>query len=66
MKTKRTFAILTIIITILLSFAGCSLALEDAGEPQEEDRLIGVFVTRENLNIFDADKYFEENSGKIA
>jgi hypothetical protein len=60
MKSKRIFtAFLTVLL--MMSFCGCQLALKDAGESTGEDKLIGVFVTREYLDLFDMDGYLNDN-----
>ena len=40
---------------------GCQLAREDAGMTKEAPRLIGVFVTPEHLDLFDAEAYFQDH-----
>lgn len=46
---------------------GCTLAKEDAGEMQGEnkDRFVGVFLTTEHLDLFDMDAYLNDNIDKI-
>lgn len=44
---------------------GCQLAKEDAVLTQEKDKLIGVYVTKEYVDTFDFEHYFEENIGDI-
>lgn len=60
MKIKR---VLTAFLAVLLviSFCGCQLALKDAGGSAGKDKLIGVFVTREYLDLFDMDGYLNDN-----
>ncbi|MEN6418477.1 MAG: hypothetical protein ABFC73_06105 [Clostridiaceae bacterium] len=60
MKIKR---VLTAFLAVLLmaSLCGCQLAREDAGGTEEKDKLIGVFVTREYLDLFDMDGYLSDN-----
>jgi len=57
---KRLFAIF--LTTLLL--CGCQLA-EPEPETVGPDRLVGVFVTREHLNLFDMEAYLQDNAGKI-
>lgn len=45
---------------LLFSLMGCQLALKDAGENQ--DRLIGMFVTTEYLDLFDTEGYITDNA----
>lgn len=46
---------------------GCSLAKEDAGAIKEvnRDRLVGVFLTTEYLDLFDMEAYLNDNIDKI-
>lgn len=66
-KYKRILA-LGIALLALLAFAGCQLAKEEGGETEsaERDRLIGVFLTREHLDLFDWEGYFNDNAGALA
>ena len=41
--------------------AGCQLALENAGPNANRDRLVGVYVTTEYLDLFDFDSYMNDN-----
>lgn len=60
--TKKVSVVL--IIALMLSLCGCQLA---KGEELVEsgydvtDKLIGVFVTEEHLNLFDMEAYLEDN-----
>ena len=62
---KRFFAAFSLIAALLLS--GCSLA-QPEGEhaAAEEDRMVGVLVTREPLDLFDAEGYLRDHAGQIA
>lgn len=44
---------------------GCQLAKEETMLQQEKDKLIGVYVTKEYVDTFDFERYFEENIGDI-
>ena len=57
---KRLIALF--LVTVLL--CGCQLA-EPETEAVGPDRLVGVFVTREHLNLFDMESYLEDNAGKL-
>lgn len=64
MKTRRIFAIF-LAVFILFTLTGCQLALEDKGESKNKGRLIGVFVTDEHLDLFDMERYLNDNINKI-
>lgn len=48
------------------TLTGCQLALEGAGDGARGDRLAGVLVTREHLDLFDFEGYLKDNMGKIS
>lgn len=59
----KKFCFISLLLATVL-FAGCSLAI--AGEEaHSEDQLVGVFLTREHLNLFDLEGYFRDNSQQI-
>lgn len=59
MKKKLLVVLLTI---IMITLTGCQLAQEDAGEVDAvPDRLAGVFITTEHLNLFDVEGYLQDN-----
>ena len=62
MRNKRIFAAILLATAVLLS--GCQLAKEDAQAPQP-DRLAGVFITEDHLDLFDFEAYFEDNAEKL-
>ncbi len=65
MMIKRIF-IVFIIVLILLNITGCQLALEDKGESNIKDRLIGVLITDEYLDLFDLEGYLNDNINKFS
>lgn len=60
----RKFWFLTLIAALLLLLGGCSLALPEE-TTQGGDRMVGVFVTTEYLDLFDAERYFQEHAAEI-
>lgn len=56
-----------IVILIVGLLGGCSLAKEDAGGEQKEnsDRLVGIFLTTEYLDLFDMDAYLNDHLDEI-
>lgn len=60
MMIKRFFAILLALL-MAASLAGCQLALEDMGDGDGGERLIGVLVTTEHLDLFDFEGYVNDN-----
>ena len=63
MMNKRIISI-SVLLIISLSLSGCRLAVGD-GLAVESNRLIGVFITREYLDLFDFEGYFEDNISKV-
>lgn len=60
---RKRILIYILIIAMLLS--GCQLAKEEAAEQQSPDRLIGVFVTKEHLDLFDFEAYFNDHANEL-
>lgn len=58
---KRKMMIAVCCALILCAVSGCQLAVESAGDDASEDRLIGVFVTMEYLDLFDFEGYMNDN-----
>ena len=60
---KKSILVCTLICAIL--FSGCQLAKEDCGEQGSHDRLIGVFVTKEHLDLFDIEAYLQDHPSAL-
>ena len=61
---KRVFPALLALIAALVS--GCSLAQpENSNAKETTDRLAGVFITTEYLDLFDMEAWIEENAGAL-
>ena len=62
---RNTFMkkIVCMVLVCMMCFSGCSLAVEDAGEEnaKPQDRLIGVFITTDYLDLFDMEAYLENH-----
>ncbi len=58
--------IIAIILVCASAFClcGCQLALPDGGEMQR-DRLIGCFITTEQLELFDYEAYLNDNADRL-
>ncbi len=69
LKSLCLSALLLLQLTILSLLSGCQLAIEE-GDMPTEDRLAGVFVTTEYLDLFDMEAYVNDNlrvvGGEIA
>ena len=55
---KKASIALALILALTLS--GCSLLRED-GEPSEDDRLVGVYITESYIDSFDFEAYAQDN-----
>lgn len=64
MKIKRILS-MCLAICMLFTLTGCQLAKEDAGADNNGDRLIGVFVTKKYLDLFDMEGYLNDNVNKL-
>ena len=58
---KRKIMIAICYALALCALTGCQLALESAGADKCEDKLIGVLITTEYLDLFDFDGYLNDN-----
>jgi hypothetical protein len=54
-----------LVISFTLGLAGFSLANPEAAKSLQEDRLVGVFITTEYLDLFDFEKYLNDNMGSF-
>ena len=65
MKKIRIFAAIAMGVMVF-SLTACSLARpQDGAAEQGEDRLIGVLVTTEYLDLFDLEGYLEDHPGQL-
>lgn len=60
MKIK-IIAVALLATLIITTLTGCQLALPDGGVNGNGDRLIGVYLTKEHLDLFDFEGYLNEN-----
>lgn len=61
MMRYKTWKMLVAVFLTMCCLSGCSLAIEDAGTATSGDRLVGVFITDEALDLFDVEAYFEDH-----
>lgn len=61
---KKALA-LCLSFSMLFALTGCQLAKEETYSNSTLDRLVGVFITKEYLNLFDYDSYIEDNIQQI-
>ena len=64
MLLNKRFLFLLAAILLTIGLFGCQLAKEDGLEVQS-DKLIGIFITTEHLDLFDYDSYFQDNISSI-
>lgn len=58
--------ILAVFLALALALSGCQLAVEDTGESSSvEDRLVGVLLTEERLNLIDMEAYLNDNLDQV-
>lgn len=54
-----------LLIGMALLLCGCSLAREERQEAFEADRLIGAYITREYLDLFEMESYLNDHAGQL-
>lgn len=64
-RKLRIIAACLLAALLLCGLAGCRLALEEGGTNTYEDRLVGVLVTTEYLDLFDMEGYIKDNIGAL-
>ena len=57
---RKHYAILLCFMAVL-ALTGCQLAQPNAGDAETEDRLVGIFLTMEYLDLFDLEGYMNGN-----
>lgn len=57
--------ILVGLLLIVVMFTGCQLAVPEAASSKGKDKLVGVFVTEEYLDLYDFEAFASENSNKL-
>lgn len=63
---KNKIICIILVIFTMVAFTGCQLAHEDLSQAKTNDRLIGVFVSYEHIDLFDMEGYLNDNIGKLA
>ena len=66
MKYKVRIAAAFLAALMLGTLSGCRLAREEAGINTREDRLIGIFLTTEYLDLFNFEGYLNDNIGSFS
>lgn len=61
---KRIFALFSVGV-LLFSLSACSLARPEDEAGNGEDRLVGVFITTEYLDLFDFEGYFNDHANQL-
>lgn len=54
-----------LLIGMALLLSGCSLAREEGQEAVGTDRMIGAYITRDYLNLFDMEGYLNDHADKL-
>ena len=64
-KTYRKGLVFIILLTISLSLAGCQLAVKDLAYSTHSSKLVGAFVTTEEIDTFDVESYLSDQVNKM-
>lgn len=65
MKRNSIIIACILVLAFALGLTGFTLAKPDKTEGAENDRLIGVFITTEHLDLFDFSRYLNDNAAKM-
>ncbi|MEG1931955.1 MAG: hypothetical protein RR075_02480 [Pygmaiobacter sp.] len=58
---RKTMILTTCAVLLLVSLTGYPLAKAERGAGRVQDRLVGIFITDEHLDLFDMDGYLNDN-----
>lgn len=61
----KQIKLISMLLALLLLLCGCQLARPDSETAKSEDRLIGVLVTRDYLDLFDFEAYVQDHASKL-
>lgn len=62
---NRNWGVLILTAVLTVGLSGCQLARTDLQEAAQEDRLIGMYITQEYLDLFDSEKYLNDHLNQI-
>lgn len=63
---NKKYILVSLVLMLAISLCSCQLAEDDGLEIQtHNDRLIGVFITSEPLDLFDFESYMQDNISSI-
>jgi hypothetical protein len=62
---KRKISTMILCILAIFALTGCQLALDHADGTVNEDRLVGIFLTTQYLDLFDFRAYWNDNPKSI-
>lgn len=52
-------------LTAMIFLGGCALAVPESGMEKKEDRLVGVFITKDYLDLYDMDGYLSAHGNLL-
>lgn len=55
---------IALILALALALSGCSMLRED-GDPAQDDRLVGIYITPDYVDTFDFSSYAEDNASSL-
>lgn len=53
-------------VVLMPALSGCQLARPDLQKEAQPDRLIGMYITQEYVDLFDFDRYLNDHIGRLA
>ncbi len=58
---NKRISVASLTLFVIFTLTGCQLAREDGGAENSQDKLIGVYVSYEHVDLFDIEGYINDN-----
>lgn len=62
---KNRIIAICVALILALTLSACQLARKDGDIEAASDRLVGAFITKEHLDLFDFERYMNDNASKL-
>lgn len=65
LRMKKRPGLCLCVMVLAFGLCGCQLAREELQEEAKADRLAGMYITQEHLDLFDSDRYFSDHMDQL-